>query len=137
MLVVPNQGEQILLDAATGKTPATSWTLRLFATDHTPAKTDTEADYIEAAGGDYAPFPLNAANWATTPGSPTLTRYLLRTFSFTGALTGNPTVYGYYISRDSGGIVYAERFAQPFTPANPGDAVDVTAQLTLGSVSSD
>ena len=50
-LVAPNQGEQILLDAATGKTPVTVLTLRLFANNVTPAKTDTDAQYTEVAGG--------------------------------------------------------------------------------------
>lgn len=136
-LVVPNQGEQIMLDAATGKTAATAWTLRLFVNNHTPVNSDTEAQYTEAAGGGYAAIALTASNWVTTPGSPTSSAYPQQTFTFTGALTTNPTIYGYYVTNAGGKLLYAELLPQPFTPANPGDNVQVTPQLTLGSVSGD
>jgi hypothetical protein len=73
MLVVPNQGEALLLEAAVGKTTATAWTLRLFTNNHTPSSADTEADYTEAVDGGYAAIALNAANWTTTPGAPSVT----------------------------------------------------------------
>jgi len=136
-LVVPDQGEQIMLDAATGKTAATQWTLRLFANNHTPVHGDTEANYTEAAGGGYAGIALTAANWVTTPGSPTSSAYPQQTFTFTGALTTNPTVYGYYVTRADGKLIYAELLTQPFTPANNGDNVQITPQITLASVSND
>jgi len=136
-LVVPNQGEQLLLDAATGKAAATQWTLRLFVNNHTPVNADTEANYTEASGGGYAAIALTAANWVTTPGSPTSSAYPQQTFTFTGGLTTNATVYGYYVTRADGKLVYAELLAQPFTPANNGDTVQITPQLTLGSVSGD
>jgi hypothetical protein len=136
-LVVPNQGEQIMLDAATGKAAATAWTLRLFANNVTPANSDTEAQYTEAAGGGYAAIALTAANWVTTPGSPTSSAYPQQTFTFTGVLTTNPTIYGYYITRADGKLIYAERLAAAFTPANNGDNVQVTPVVTIGSVSGD
>lgn len=136
-LVVPDQGEQIMLDAATGKTAATTWTLRLFANNHTPAHTDTEANYTEAAGGGYAAIALTASSWVTTPGSPTSSAYPAQTFTFTGGLTTNATVYGYYITRADGKLVFAELLAATFTPSNPGDTVSVTPTATLASVAND
>lgn len=137
MLVVPNLGERLLLDAAVGKTPATAWTLRLFTNNHIPASGDTEADYTEAADGGYAAIPLNAANWTTTPGAPTVTVQPEQTFTFTGALLGGASIYGYYLTDASGALVLAERLSAVFMPTNPGDTVNVTARITLGSVSGD
>ena len=137
-LVVPNQGERLMLDAATGKTtPATPWTLRLFVNNHTPANGDTEADYTEAAGGGYAAIPLDETAWTTTPGSPTASVQPQQTFTFTGALTANASIYGYYVTDDNDKLVYAEKLAAPFQPQNLGDNLKVTARLTLGSVSGD
>lgn len=136
-LVVPNQGEQIMLDAATGKTAATQWTLRLFAINHAPANGDTEANYTEAVGGGYAAIALTAANWVTTPGSPTSSAYPQQTFTFTGALTTNPSVYGYYVTRADGKLIYAELLTAAFTPANNGDNIQITPRVTLASVSGD
>jgi hypothetical protein len=137
MIIVPNQGEQLNLDAATGKTPATAWTLRLFSNDYTPVAASTEANLTEVAGGGYAAIALTASNWVTTPGSPTSTTYPQQTFTFTGATNAPGTIYGYYITDNNGKLIFAERFAAFFTPANNGDTVKVTLVLTLGSVSGD
>lgn len=128
-LVVPNQGEQLLLDAFTGKTAGQNLVLRLFTSNTTPAETDTEATYTEAAGNGYAAITLTAANWTTTPGAPTNTAYAEQTFTFTVAL-GN--VYGYYFTQvTSGKLVWAERFTSaPFNIANNGDQIKVTPQIT-------
>lgn len=137
-LVVPNGGEVILLDAATGKTVATQWTLRLY-TVISPAlgSASVVANFTEATGGGYAAKALTAASWTTTPGSPTESAYPLQTFTFTGALTTNPNILGYYVTRADGALVYAEPLAAQFTPANNGDTLDVTAKITLASVTSD
>lgn len=57
-LVVPNQGEQILLDAATGKTAATTLTLRLFSNNYTPVAGTTESNVTQVSGGGYAGIAL-------------------------------------------------------------------------------
>lgn len=136
MLVVSRHGERTLLDAATGQTPATRWTLRLFTNDHVPTVTDTEADYTEATGAGYAGLPLTASRWTPTPadgaaGSPTSTSYPPQTFTFTGALADGATVYGYYVTRADGQLVYGERLTRPFAPLNNGDSVVVPPALTL------
>lgn len=136
-LIVPNQGEQINLDAATGKAAATAWTLRLFSNNYTPIASTTEADVTEVAGGGYAAIPLTAANWTTTPGAPTSSAYAAQTFTFTGVTNAPGTVYGYYITRADGKLIYAERLPAAFTPASNGDSVVVTPTITLGSVTSD
>lgn len=136
-LVVPNQGEQILLDAATGKTAASALTLRLFSNNFTPVAASVEGDVNEVAGGGYAAVALTAGNWVTTPGSPTSSAYPQVTFTFTGATNAPGTIYGYYITNASGALIYAERLSSVFTPAANGDSVKVTPTITLASVSGD
>lgn len=137
MLTVPNQGEQILLDAATGKTVATQWTLRLYSNDYSPVAGTTEANVTEVVGGGYAAIALTAASWVTTPGSPTSSAYPECSFVFTGATSAPGTIYGYYVTNLAGALVFAERLAAVFSPAANGDSVAVTPTLTLASVTSD
>lgn len=136
-LVVPNQGEALALNAATGKANATAWTLRLFSNDYTPVAATTEANVTEVAGGGYAAIALTAGNWVTTPGSPTSSAYPEQTFTFTGATNAPGTIYGYYVTNAAGALVLAERLAAVFTPASSGDTVKVTPTITLASVSGD
>lgn len=136
-LVVPNQGEQVLLDAATGKTAATTLTLRLFSNNYTPIAGTTESNVTEVAGAGYAGIALTAASWVTTPGSPTSSAYPEQTFTFTGATDSPGTIYGYYVTNAAGKLLWAERLAASFTPASNGDTVKVTPVITLASVSGD
>jgi hypothetical protein len=129
-LVVPNQGEQIALEALVGKTAGQNLVLRLFTNDITPGETNTESTYTEASGNGYAAITLTAASWTVTPGAPTLAAYAEQIFTFTGAL-GN--VYGYYFTQvNSAKLVWAERFTgAPFNIANNGDQIKITPQITL------
>ncbi len=136
-LVVPNQGEGIMLNAATGKTAATTWTLRLFTNNVTLANTNVEGSVTEASGGGYAAIPLTAANWVTTTGSPTSSAYPAQVFTFSGALSGSASLYGYYITQADGKLVYLEKLAASFTPAVSGDTLTVTPTITLASVATD
>jgi len=137
-LVVPNGGEVILIDAATGKTPATALTLRLYTVISPALSKDTVVAHLtEATGGGYAAIALTAGNWTTTGGSPTSSEQPAQTFTFSGALTTNPAVLGYYITHADGALVEAEPLAASFTPANNGDTCIVTPKITLGSVTSD
>lgn len=129
-LVVPNQGEQIALEAFVGKTAGQNLVLRLYTNDVTPGETNTESTYTEATGNGYSAITLTAANWTVTPGAPTEAAYAEQTFTFTGAL-GN--VYGYYFTQvTSGKLVWAERFTgAPFNIANNGDQIKITPKITL------
>lgn len=136
-LVVPNVGEVVALNAITGKTAATTLTLRLFSNNHTPGASSTASDLTEVAGGGYSAIALTAASWSTTGGSPTSSAYPEQTFTFTGATDSPGTIYGYYLTNAAGTLVLAERLAATFTPAANGDTVKVTPTITLASVSGD
>lgn len=130
-LLVPNVGENIALSYLVGKnTTVRDLIYRLFATNVTPAETDTAGSYTEAAGGGYASKTLTGASWTITNGAPTSAAYAQQTWTFTGPLTTNGTVYGYYVTRvTDADLVLAETFSS-FTPANNGDQILLTPQIT-------
>lgn len=101
-------------------------TLKLFATNVTPSDTSTAGSFTEAAGGGYAAKTLTNGSWTESNVSGIeQVAYAVQTFTFTGALTTNPTVYGYYIVDADGNLVYAEA-QSAFTPANNGDQITIT-----------
>ena len=130
-LLVPDTGEGIALKNFLNNTAPQDQTLKLFATNITPAETDTAGTYTEAAGGGYASKALTGANWNIVTGAPSTATYnTAQTWTFTGPLTTNPTVFGYYvIQTGSGTLMWAE--ARPsFTPANNGDNIVMTPVIT-------
>lgn len=130
-LVVCNNGETIALSYLTGKTGSTENLIyRLFATNVTPAETDTAGSYTEATGGGYASKTLTGASWTVTAGAPTSAAYAQQDWTFTGPLTTNGTVYGYYVTRAStADLVLAETFTS-FVPTNNGDKILLTPAIT-------
>lgn len=130
-ILVPNTGEVIALQYLVNKvaTPE-NLVLFLFATNITPAETDTFATYTLATGGGYADKTLTGASWTVTGGAPSSAAYAAQTWTFTGPLTTNGTVYGYgYKRATSLDLVAVETFT-PFTPAASGDNIVLTPQIT-------
>lgn len=130
-LMVPNTGEVIALSLLVNKiTTPEDLKYKLFATNITPAETDTDGTYTAAAGGGYADKTLTGASWTVTGGAPSSAAYAQQTWTFTGALTTNPTIYGYYAVRaTTGDLVLVETFAS-FTPAANGDQILLTPNIT-------
>ena len=101
-------------------------TLKLFATNVTPSDTSTASSFTEAAGGGYAAKALTNGSWTeSNVAGIEQVAYAVQTWTFTGPLTTNPTIYGYYIVDADGVLVYAEAQAA-FTPANNGDQITLT-----------
>ena len=129
-LVVPNVGEVIALNLFFNKATPENQVLRLFATNITPAEIDTAVTYTEATGGGYANKSLTGASWTVTGGAPSNAAAGVQTFTFTGPLTTNTTVFGYYVTQVTSGILmFAEAFAS-FTPTNNGDNIALTLNFT-------
>jgi hypothetical protein len=130
-LVFVNNGESVALQLIVNKiTAPENLTYRLFATNITPAETDTAATYTEATGGGYASKTLAGASWVATPGAPSNVAFAQQTWTFTGPLTTNPTIFGYYVVRASSvDLLFAEAFTS-FTPANNGDNILLTPTIT-------
>lgn len=47
----------------------------------------------------------------------------------TGNLTGNASVYGYHVKDEDDAVIWAEKFAAAFTPANNGDNIKITPKM--------
>jgi hypothetical protein len=86
-------------------------------------------DFIEAQGGGYESIGLSAGNWIYEGDEdPVYISYAERTFTFTGALDVNDTIYCWYIT-DNDVLVMMKELATPFTPAILGDNLKITPIL--------
>jgi hypothetical protein len=136
-LVLADLGaDQILKAYFNNDFPASkNWKLRLFTNDYTPVDTSTLGSYTQASGGGYGAIDLSNGSWTVTPANdPSDAVYAEQTFTFTGALSGNATIYGYYIEDNAGSsgvAVYGERLATSFTPANNGDTLKITPKFQM------
>ena len=113
-------------------------TLKLFVNNVTPSSTgaDTAATFTEATGGGYAALTLTNGSWTVSTNAGIVqAAYAQQQFLFTGPLTTNPTIYGYFVVDADGNLVFAERAAATFTPAANGDYYDVTpiVQISHGT----
>jgi hypothetical protein len=132
-LLVPDVGEAQLLKFALGVDASENQTLKLFCSNTTPAEGDTAGTYTEASGGGYAAKTLTKTSWSVATASGTTEgSYAEQTYTFTGALTTNPDIYGYFVISATGGILlWAERAGATFTPAANGDTYKVTPKIQL------
>ncbi len=110
--------------------------LKLFVTDVTPDPNgaDTVGLYTEAAGGGYAAITLSrGTGWTiTVVNDPSDAIYTQQTFTFTGPLTTNPRIYGYYVTDAAATtLLWAERLAVYFQPANNGDKLLITPKIQM------
>jgi hypothetical protein len=127
-LVLSDTGAEVLLAAVFDNTSAT---LRLYTNNRTPSDTDVSGDYTEAAGGGYAAKALTAGNWTVTSSNPPAAVYAEQAFTFTGALAGPGTIYGYFVEDGLGRLLWAERFLSPFTPTQNGDQLKITPRFEM------
>ena len=136
-LVLSDNGADAILEAYFNQsypTGGNDLTLKLFVTDVTPADDDTASTYTEAAGGGYAAKTLTNGSWTITPANdPSDAVYVEQIFTFTGALTTNGTIYGYYVVDDDDVLIFAERLSASFTPAANGDHLDLTPKFQLSA----
>jgi hypothetical protein len=99
-----------------------TYVLRLYVNNHTPALTDTAADYTEPAGTWYVPITLVA--WGTpfvNPSNQGEIDEVIRTFTV-GGTPAAEQVYGYFVTDGGGNLVWSE-----LNPAGP-QAMDTAGQ---------
>ena len=136
-LVLSDIGADAFLEAYFNDTwPAggINLTLKLFVTDVTPTQDSVVGDFTEAVGGGYAAKTLTNGSWTVTPGNdPSDALYAAQDFVFTGPLTTNTDIYGYYVVDDDDVLVWAEKRASTYTPANNGDTLRITPAFELSS----
>jgi len=116
-LVVPDTQELIVINDRLNR----ALTIRIYGNDYTPTGSSTVAAFTEITGGGYVAKPLTFANWTITSGDPTQATYhTTQIWTFTGALGGPGTAYGYYVTQNSdGALLWAERFPSGSLPFSP------------------
>jgi len=128
-LLVPDTGENLVLEMIVNKTAAQNWVLRLFSSNTTPAEGDTAGTYTEATFSGYSAATLTGGSWGAASGGSI--SYAQQTFTHNGGVTSN-NIYGYYITQTTSGVlVLAERDGSaPFALSNNGDNVKITPTIT-------
>ena len=126
--VVPDTSEVAMLEHIVNKTANSDLVLRLYTNNYTPIETSIATDFIEAEGNGYFSITLTGSSWSVTSGNPCVASFVQQTFTFTGSLG---SVYGFYVTRGNGDLMWAEKFASVVNVANNGDAIKVTLSFTL------
>lgn len=109
-------------------------TLRLYTNNYTPVDTSANNAFTDAAGGNYAAITLALNGWTVAANNdPSDGTYAEQTYTFNGNLTGNATVYGYFVTDANNAVIWAERFGNAFTPTNNGDTIKVTPRLQMSN----
>lgn len=138
-IVMANEGcGELLSILFTAQAQEAHLHLKLFATNVTPVDTMTTASFTEANGGGYAQKTLlcttSGNDWTLNANDPRDVTTAAQTFTFTGPLTTNTTVYGYYVTNAAETkVLWAQLFDTPFTPTNNGDNIVITPKLQLGN----
>jgi len=130
-LLVPNRGEQSVLELLTNKRAVENLTLKLYVNNVTPAEGDTASTYTEMSTQGYAAINLVAGSWTVTAGAPSDATYTQQTWTFDG--TGGLTqVYGYFLVGTTSTLLYwAEKFSDgPYPISNNGDKILLTPKIT-------
>lgn len=138
-LLVPNLAEARMISMIVNATTAQNLNLvlELYKNNLTPASTDVKADYTPSTFTGYSSVTLTSGSWtvtaATSAGPASATQTSATTFSCTAST--NESVYGYFVYQAGATVMlWAERFSDgPYTIANNGDKVVLTAALTLST----
>lgn len=131
---IPDEGAGAVLEIIFNDNRAAggdNFTLKLFCNNITLSDSDTDATFTEATGGGYAAITLTNGSWTVaSDGSGIMTAsYAEQTFTFTGPLTTNTTVYGYYVVDADDTVICAELFDSGITPVANGNYIKVTPQM--------
>lgn len=109
-------------------------TLRLFTNNFTPDVTSLNNAFTDAAGGNYAAITLANNGWTTAlNGNISESNFAEQTFTFTGNLTGNAVVYGYFVTDANNAAIWSEKFGNSFTPTNNGDTIKITPKVQMSN----
>ena len=129
-LVCPDvHGEILLLQYIVGMVNADNPVLHLFGNNVTPSDSTVIGDLTECTSAGYAAITLASINWTTTQtGGVTTAIYSEETFAF----STDAVSYGYYVTNETGQLLWLERFSgAPFSIPDGGGTISITAKLTL------
>jgi hypothetical protein len=121
-----NQGVDFLARNVLNKTAPANFTVHLFTNNHTPAVTDTTANYTESVLTGYAAIALVAANW-TGGASLGVATYVQIALAFAfAAYAGGTTIFGAYVTEPGGSLIGAELFAPSYAVPSGGGTLNYT-----------
>jgi hypothetical protein len=129
-IYVPDEGAASFLANSLNNTfpvGGANLTLKLFCNNLTLDDADTATAFVEAAGGGYSAKTLTAGNWVDSiVGGIAQVAYPTQTFTFTGPLTTNTTIYGYYVVDDDNTLKFADLFTEGVEPTDAGNYIRIT-----------
>jgi hypothetical protein len=135
-LIFVDQGEVLGLEYLVNKSSPENLVLRLFKNDVTDGLSAAqiealdETDFTEADFTGYSAVTLTGATWTVTAGDPTVAAYPIQSFASTADQT-QQLVYGYYLTRATGGeLVAFEMLAAPVPFEFDEDTLLVTPRIT-------
>lgn len=124
----------VMTDAGVGQIlqcyfAATDLWLRLYTNQPSLNRNTTFGDFTEATSGGYESIGLSAGDWVYEgDNDPVYVSYAEQTFTFSGGLEGDASIYGWYIT-ENGVVVCMKELASPVTPTTPGDNLKITPIL--------
>lgn len=138
--ILTDAGAEVILKRyfkGTSPVGGTNLTVKLFTNDITPTEASVAGDFTEAVGGGYTANAITEASAAVSVVTGVAqTVFTDLSFVFTGPLTTNPSVYGYFVVDADGVLIWADRATGPYTPASDGDlfVVRPTFKLNTGTI---
>lgn len=126
-LLVMTSGDNQLLKLVTNNASQENFTLHLYTNNYAPTTNDLISNYTECTLTGYSAPVLASNTWAISNAIATYSGGVTLTFT-----TGNQTIYGYYITGTSSGILYwAELFQTPLTIPSGGGSVEVIPSISF------
>jgi hypothetical protein len=128
--LVPNEGEETLLEIIVNKTAQSDLILRLYTNNYTPIETSTYSSFTEISGYDYGAITLTGGSWTVGQSvGESVASYDQQTFTMT---SGPVVVYGYYLTKGTSKCILAERFTNgPYNVPVEGGPIKVTPKIKL------
>ena len=109
-----------------------NYTMKLYVNNYTPVDTATSASFTEASSGGYASKMVSGGSWTiSTVANIVQAAYASQSWTFSGALSGTATIYGYWLEQ-SGKAHFADMLSTPFQPdAASGGTLNITPVIQL------
>jgi hypothetical protein len=133
-LLVTDKGSEMILKAYFNNAWAAGGndlTLNLFTNNYTPVDGSVIGNFTLATGGGYIAKNLARGSWTIGTNDPRDAIFAEQTFTFTGPLTGNASVYGYVVTDADNNVIFAELLGTgfPYQPLLNGDSVKITPKF--------
>jgi hypothetical protein len=121
-----NTGVDYIAKCALNKASPSDFIVHLFTNNHTPAVTDSAANYTECALSGYASITLSAGTWSGGASGGVAT-YVYSALGYTfAAYAGGTTIFGAYVTTVSGVFIGAELISPSYAVPSGGGTLNYT-----------